>query len=150
MKRDMSYELDGVFSGRGAGELVQVRPARTRIGRTPGLKQQTTHSISAPLSHPMHQQRPHSITAALAMRNLDASRGKSLNAPFYRNPSDLAGEEDDLACDDPMGEYADAGEPMPGMGDITLPIIGTVSKTGLVIAGIAGVIAWKLFAPRRA
>jgi hypothetical protein len=145
MKRDMSYELDGVFSGRNAGELVQVRPARTRIGRTPGLKQQTVRSISAPLSSPMHSQRPHNITAHNT-KSLAHGLGKSLNAPFYRNAGDLAGEEDDLACDDPMGEYADdADMPFSGMGDITLPFVGPVSKTGLVIAGIAGLIAWKMF-----
>jgi len=146
MKRDMSYELDGVFSGRNAGELVQVRPARTRIGRTPGLMQQKSrHSarpISAPFYSPTHTDTPHSITAHNT-RSLAHSPDKTLNAKFYNRAPDLAGDED-LACDDPMGEYEDAGDPMPGMGDITLPFIGPVTKTGLVIAGIAGLIAWRL------
>jgi hypothetical protein len=140
MQRDMSYELDGVFSGRNAGELIQVKPARTRIGRAPGLMQQrpaaTTHRISAPLSTPMHEPHPHNITAHNT-KSLAHGLGKPLNASLYHYPDDLAGEED-LACDD-------ADMPFDGMGDVTLPFVGAVSTTGLVLAGIAGLIAWKMF-----
>lgn len=151
MKRDMSYELDGVFSNRGAGELVQVKPARTRIGRAPGLQQQRPASqgrnISAPFATAMHEPHPRNITAHNT-KSLAHGLGKPLNAAFYNRANDLAGDED-LACDDGdmgmgMGDM-DAGDPMPGMGDITLPFIGPVSKTGMVIAGIAGLIAWKMF-----
>jgi hypothetical protein len=156
MQRDMSYELDSVFSGRGAGELVQVQQTRTRMSRTPGLQQtprSTVTKISAPLAHKLSTSHPHNITARLSQRNLDASMGRPLNAKLYTEPSDLAGVED-LACDDGdmgmgMGDM-DAGDPMPGMGDITIPGIGPVSKTGLIIAGIAGFIAWKLFKPKHA
>jgi|GEM_PF-6904947 hypothetical protein len=153
MQRDMSYELDSVFSGRGAGELVQVQQPRTRMSRTPGLQQTTRSSvtkISAPLDHKLSTSHPHNITAHNT-KSLAHGLGKPLNARFYTEPSDLAGIED-LACDDGdmgmgMGAYDDDDMPF---GDLTLPFIGPVSKTGVAIALISGFIAWKLFKPKRA
>ncbi len=53
MDRSMSYELDHVFSSRNAGELVSVQQTKTRVLRSPGLK-----NLSRPLSRPIkHTQR---------------------------------------------------------------------------------------------
>ena len=35
--RDMSYDLDGVFSTRNQGQLISSTPAATKVTRTPGL-----------------------------------------------------------------------------------------------------------------
>jgi len=36
-ERDMSYELDGVFSTRNQGQLISSTPVATKMSRTPGL-----------------------------------------------------------------------------------------------------------------
>lgn len=35
--RDMSYELDGIFSTRNQGQLISSTPVATKVTRTPGL-----------------------------------------------------------------------------------------------------------------
>jgi len=35
--RDMSYDLDGVFSTRNQGQLISSTPVATKVTRTPGL-----------------------------------------------------------------------------------------------------------------
>lgn len=35
--RDMSYDLDGIFSTRNQGQLISSTPVATKITRTPGL-----------------------------------------------------------------------------------------------------------------
>ena len=36
-ERDMSYELDGIFSTRNQGQLISSSPVATQVTRTPGL-----------------------------------------------------------------------------------------------------------------
>lgn len=38
-QRDMSYELDSIFSTRGQGELIATPVVKTQVLRTPGLRQ---------------------------------------------------------------------------------------------------------------
>lgn len=38
-QRDMSYDLDSVFSTRNQGQLISAKPVQTKMVRTPGLTQ---------------------------------------------------------------------------------------------------------------
>ncbi len=51
MQRDMSYELDDVFSSRNAGELIDEQHFETKKLRTPGLRVLTPTESHA-LAHP--------------------------------------------------------------------------------------------------
>ncbi len=71
MQRDMSYDLDDVFSGRNAGELVSHQVTKTRVLRTPGLRVLST---------------PHAT-------NLDPHMDTSLSHPLSKSIADtLAGD----------------------------------------------------------
>ncbi len=124
MERDMSYELDGVFAGRNAGELVTVRQTRTKIGRAPGLAPAArmaggdVRNLTPALAHKMSRPHPRNISPALA-HSLGIPMAHSLANPMFRRPSDLAG-------------------------DITLPVIGTVSVVGLAVAAGLGLLVWRM------
>ena len=120
--RDMSYELDGIFNTRNAGELVTVRQTRTKIRRSPGLAPAARMSggdvqnLTPALSHPMRSRRPRNISPGMA-RSLGLPMARSLSNPIYRVPNDL--------------------------GDITLPLVGTVSVMTLLLAAAGGFAAYK-------
>jgi hypothetical protein len=77
MQRDMSYDLDDVFAGRNAGELLTEEVTKTRVLRTPGLR----------------------VLPAPHAQNLDPRMDQSLSNPLGRSlsngidtvPNDLAG-----------------------------------------------------------
>lgn len=39
IQRDMSYDLDSIFSTRNQGQLISSKPVQTKMTRVPGLKQ---------------------------------------------------------------------------------------------------------------
>lgn len=132
MQRDMSYELDGIFSSRNAGELVSVKQTRTTVKRSPGLAPvgkfsskgyySITPSSGSNLTPPMAL---HNLTRPLG-RNIDGNAGKNLTPRFYKNPSDLAEDFDDQ------------------MEGLTLPLIGEVTITKAAIAAGIGFLVYKL------
>jgi hypothetical protein len=130
MQRDMSYELDGIFSSRGAGELVTVKQTRTRVTRSPGLAPAArmaggdVRNLTPAIGRPMHRPHPRNISPALA-RSLGLPMAKSLALPIFSRPGDLA-DGDSLA------------------GTVTLPVIGTVSVGMLAVAALAGFAAFRL------
>lgn len=143
MERDMSYELDGMFSGRNAGELVAVRQTRTRIKRSPGLApvarmaggdvRNLTPAIAnrIPRSHVRNIVRP-------GYRSMSIPLAKSLSMPIFKQPGDLA--DYDAAYDMPFDGISGA----LGLPDtINVPVIGPVN-TMVAIAGGA-VAAFALF-----
>ena len=138
MQRDMSYELDGMFSGRNAGELVAVQQTRTRIKRSPGLApvarmaggdvRNLTPAIAnrIPQSHARNIVRP-------GYRSMSIPLAMSLSQPIFKQPGDLAG---DMPFDGISG--------MLGLPDtVNLPVVGPVN-TMVAIAGGA-VAAFALF-----
>lgn len=61
-QRDMSYDLDSIFSTRNQGELISTPIVRTKVMRTPGLRQlhgpeaqhldpKMDRSLAIPMSH---------------------------------------------------------------------------------------------------
>jgi hypothetical protein len=70
MQRDMSYELDDVFADRNAGELVLTEQRKTKVLRTPGLR-----DLSLPLA-----------------QSLPSPTSQSLALPLARESDDLAGD----------------------------------------------------------
>jgi len=126
MQRDMSYELDGIFGTRNAGELVTVQQTRTRIKRAPGLAPAArmaggdVRNLTPAIGTPMRGPLPRTISPALA-RSLGIPLAKSLEKPIFNVPRDLA-----------------------GLGDVNLPIVGTVSVGMLALAAGLGFAAYKL------
>lgn len=124
--RDMSYELDGIFNTRNAGELVTVQQTRTRVRRSPGLApaarmeggdvRNLTPAIGRSMSIGMGRK-----IGAGNPRNLSIGMGRNLGNPMFRRPRDLADD----------------------MGAITLPIIGTVGVMSLLLAAVGGFAAYK-------
>ncbi len=68
-QRDMSYDLDSIFSTRNQGELISTPIVRTKVMRTPGLRQ---------LRGPEAQ-------------HLDPSMSRSLAVPMSSKLTDLSG-----------------------------------------------------------
>jgi hypothetical protein len=126
MHRDMSFDLDGIFSTRNAGELTSVKQVRTRVTRAPGLERAHRADggdvtvLTPAIGRKMHASAPRPILRFPA-KPLDASAGRSLTTPFYHRPGDLA-----------------------GLGDVTLPVIGTVSTISLALAAVLGYVGYKM------
>ncbi len=78
MQRDMSYDLDDVFSGRNAGELISEPVVKTRVLRTPGLR-----VLEGPQTK--------SLDPALD-RSLSIATGIPLDQGMYTKAGDLAGD----------------------------------------------------------
>ncbi len=136
MKRDMSYELDGMFAGRNAGELVSVKQTRTKITRSPGLApaarmaggdvKNLTPMIAHKLSHAHNKNivRP-------GFHSLGIPMAKSLSLPIFHQPSDLADDGYDYDYDMPFSG-------MDGIpATVTLPIVGQVNTYVAVAGGLA-------------
>ncbi len=129
MDRQMSYELDGAFSQRNAGELQTVHVAKTRIGRTGGLTAlrqgdgfHTKRLTTARSAKPLFQAN---------ISRLPTPRSASLAIPVSENAGDLADYD---------------------MGAINLPVIGTLNVTQILIGAVLGMVAMKTighFAKRR-
>ncbi len=132
MDRHMSYELDGAFMGRNAGELQNVEVAKTRVTRAPGL--QYVHNghgghrgrnlgrpLDPPMSDTLHARQPTALFPSRT-RRIPGPQTDSLAIPISNAPRDLA-------------EY--------DMGEITLPLIGTLNVTNLLIGAVLGMIAMK-------
>jgi hypothetical protein len=100
MERDMSYELDGMFSGRNAGELVTVQQTRTKVVRSPGLHPVArmpggdVKNITPALAQHLNASKPHSIFGK-GFKSLGLPMAKSLSKPIFHQPSDLAEYDDD-------------------------------------------------------
>ncbi len=137
MDRSMSYELDGAFSNRNAGELVNVQRTKTVMRRTPGLTASGAdmplgRRVGGPATRRLDPQAfrriPTMSTTALSLaRSTQALR----SARAVRAATGLA----------------DAYSPMDGMG-LELPVIGLVSWTQLAIGAIVGMGALALFRKR--
>lgn len=78
MQRDMSYELDDVFSTRNAGELIEEQVMKTRVLRTPGLR-----VLATPQAQSLDPALDHSLSNPL---------GVSMQGGFYAKANDLAGD----------------------------------------------------------
>src|SRR5260221_14162250 len=96
MQRDMSYDLDGIFATRNAGELTSVKQVRTRVTRAPGLERAhradggDVTSLTPPIGRKMHATAPRPILRFPA-KPLGAPAGRNLSTPIYHRPPDLAG-----------------------------------------------------------
>ena len=123
MQRDMSYDLDGIFATRNAGELTSVKQVRTRVTRAPGLERAhradggDVVNLTPALGQRMHGTAPRPILRFPA-KPIDASQGRSLTTPFYHRPGDLA--------------------------DINLPVVGAVSPLTLALAVGLGYVGFKM------
>lgn len=139
MQRDMSYELDGMFANRNAGELVSVKQTRTRIQRSPGLAPAARMAGGdvRNLSPAMATRIPSSGVRNIVRpgyRSMSLPMARSLSMPIFKQPGDLA--EYDMPFDGISG--------MLGLPDsITLPVVGPVN-TMVAIAGGA-VAAFAIF-----
>ncbi len=102
MQRDMSYDLDDVFSTRGAGELVSHEVTKTRVLRTPGLR----------------------VLSAPKPTDIDPHMDHSLSNPLSKSIADT------LA------------------GDITIPVVGTVSVGKAAVGAAIGLGIWYFFLRR--
>ncbi len=149
MKRDMSYELDGMFAGRNAGELVSVRETRTRIKRSPGLAPVArmaggdVRNLTPPLAHRMHASHPRNIVRP-GYHSLGLPLAQSLSRPIFSQPGDLAGDDYDSSYDMPF----DGMNGFMGMPDsINLPIVGPVNT--MVALGAGTVLALGIVAMLR-
>jgi hypothetical protein len=135
MERQMSYELDGAFAARNAGELQTVHVAKTRIARVGGLQQLPrgngfrnskltqganflTHKLTGKSAQPLFKSGVSRIAGPVT---------DSLALPIGSKPTDLADYD---------------------MGAITLPVIGTLSITQIAIGAALGMLAMKLFSKR--
>lgn len=125
MDRQMSYELDGAFAQRNAGELQSVPVVKTRLQRA-GVT---------------------SLAIPMAQRIGTARHNKPL---FSRNVSRIAGPSTEsmaVPISDAATDLADYD-----MGEINLPVIGTLNVTQILIGAVVGMIAMKTighFAKRR-
>lgn len=106
--RDMSYELDGVFASRNAGELVSVHQTRTKVVRASGLQR-----LGSPLGTPKTTR-----LAAKPYTNLDRGMGTPMRGSANRNLNPPMSR--------PATGLSDGYLPMGGLG-LDLPLIGTVS-----------------------
>ena len=126
--RDMSHDLDGMFSDRNAGQLVSVKQTRTRVMRSPGLRPAARmaggdiRNLTPAIGRPMFARANRNLTPAMA-RSINARGPKNMGLPMFKVPGDLA---DDL-------------------GTITLPMIGTVSLMTVAIGVAAGYLGYKMF-----
>jgi len=131
--RDMSYELDGVFAGRNAGELVSVKPARTRIARAPGLKPVgrlpggDVRNISPELAHKLSFSAPRNITAHRT-KNLGIGMGRNIQPDLYHNGTDLADDDADMPFEGRRGTADLACE--------TLPQLAGIPQRRALVAGV--------------
>jgi len=137
MQRDMSYELDGMFANRGAGELTTVQQMRTRVTRAPGLAPMARmaggdvrnltpaigRSLKIPNGTPLFHRQP---------KRIDAAQPHNLEKGFFHKAGDLADYEDEMQFD--------------GLDTlVNLPIVGPVSvKTIALSAAVAGLGFWLL------
>ncbi len=136
MQRDMSYELDGIFATRGAGELTTVQQTRTRVTRAPGLAPMARmaggdvrnltpsigRSLKIPNGTPLFHRQP---------KHIDAARAKNLEHGFAHKANDLADYEDDMQFD--------------GLDTlVNLPLVGAVSVKTLALAGVAAALGFYL------
>lgn len=133
MDRDMSYELDGIFANRNAGELVKVTTTKTRMTRSPGLASlgqrvagPTTRRLNPPMSHPISHESPSPMQRATrATATIPHEAWK------------------------PATGLADAYSPMDGLG-LTVPGLGTISWAQLAVGATVGmVLGFLLRRPKR-
>lgn len=117
MERDMSYELDGMFSGRNAGELVTVQQTRTKVVRSPGLHPVArmpggdVKNITPALAERLRASQPRPIFGK-GFSPLSIPMAKSLSKPIFHQPSDLAEYDDDYDMPfDGVGSFLDTMPP---------------------------------------
>lgn len=131
MDRDMSYELDGVFAQRNAGELVKVVQTKTRVMRAPGLAASNVHATNRGLGRrvpgPTTQRLNPPMATAIAHEHV---------SPMQRatRPTQVIPTEHVV----PATGLADAYVPMDGLG-LTIPGLGTISWAQLGIGAAIGV-----------
>ncbi len=126
MDRSMSYELDGAFASRNAGELVRTQQTRTVVRRTPGL---TATNANEPLGRripgPKTVRRMPAMDRRIPTRQvspLAVERSTRLvNARHVRAATGLA------------GDYS----PMDGLG-LVVPGLGLVSWSQLAVGAVVG------------
>lgn len=133
MQRDMSYDLDGMFAGRNAGELVTVQQTRTRVQRSPGLAPMArmaggdVRNLTPLMAHKLGYSRPRPILRHPSKR-IDASGARNIQKSFYTPASDLGDNE---------VVFGD-------LGAVNLPIVGMVSVGALALAAGAAFVGYKL------
>lgn len=139
MQRDMSYELDGMFAGRNAGELVTVQQTRTRVKRSPGLTPVArmpggdVRNLTPFMARRLPSSHPHNIVRP-GYRSMGIPMAKSLSKPIFAQPGDLA--DDDM----PFGGV-DGFMGLPPA--INMPFVGPVNT--YVVLGAGAVLALGVF-----
>lgn len=117
--RDMSYELDGVFSTRNAGELVSAERPKMKIVRNSGLKR-----LGTPLGTPKTTR-----LLPTPYTNLNHSLGTKMGTPRTTSL--------DPAMSHPATGLADAYSPMAGLG-LDVPFLGTISWQQIAVGAAVG------------
>lgn len=133
----MSYELDGAFASRNAGELVRTQQTRTVVRRTPGL---TASGANEPLGRRVPG--PKTVRRMPAMDRRIPTRHTSPIA--VERATRLVEARGVRAATGLAGSYS----PMDGLG-VTLPFIGVVSWAQLAIGAVVGMGALALFRKTR-
>ncbi len=136
MQRDMSYELDGMFAGRNAGELVSVKQTRTRISRSPGLAPAArmaggdVRNLTPAMAHRIPRAHVKNIVRP-GFKSLGIPMAKSLSQPIFKQPGDLADDGYDYDYDMPFSG-------MDGLPDtVNLPLLGPVNTYVAIGGGLA-------------
>lgn len=142
MQRQMSYDLDGTFSTRNAGELQHVQVAKTKVTRVAGLSQHRGHTagrgpVRKYLDPSIAAKLPSPVTAPLfesRVRRIATPKTKSLNLPIGTPARDL-------------GAYDMGDDVRYQVGALSIPGLGPITTTGWVLAGVGlfvGVVAARL------
>jgi hypothetical protein len=120
----MSYELDGAFAGRNAGELRQVTQSKTVVQRTPGLE------VTTP------SEDPEAFDTGTTTAIMDY-RGANREIRDQDSPVNL-----DPAMATPIRDYSPYPDPqMAGLADLSIPGLGKVNVLHLAIGVAVGVAA---------
>lgn len=126
MDRSMSYELDGAFAGRNAGELVSVQKSRTVVRRTPGLT-----ASGADLSLGRRIPGPKTVRQMPMMdRRIPTMHNRALSTERNTRLVEARGTRAATGL-------ADAYSPMDGMG-LEIPGLGLVSWSQIAVGAAVG------------